>query len=87
MQDMYYSFDTGIYYKSVGCVAGTSINTTNQTSDILQHPMNNTFIMYCSCVNTIVTRFLCNEHCITWGNVTTPCDWASEVRPSLMSLN
>ncbi len=41
-----------IYYKSVGCVAGTSINTANQTSDILQRPMNNTFIMYCSCVNT-----------------------------------
>ncbi len=54
MQDIYYSFDTGIYYKSVDCVAGTSINTANQTSDILQYPMNNTFIMYCSCVNTIV---------------------------------
>ncbi len=67
MQDIYYSFDTGIYYKSVDCVAGTSINTTNQTSDILQHPMNNTFIMYCSCVNTIVTRFLCNEHLYNLG--------------------
>ncbi len=54
MQDIYYSFDTGIYYKSVGCVASTSINTANQTSDILQHLMNNTFIMYCSCVNTTV---------------------------------
>ncbi len=52
MQDIYYS-NTGIYYKSIDCVAGTSINTTNQTSDILQHPMNNIFIMYCSCVNTI----------------------------------
>ncbi len=35
MQDVYYSFDTGIYYKSVCCVAGTSINTANQMSDIL----------------------------------------------------
>ncbi len=25
-------------------------------------PMNNKFIMYCSCVNTIVTSFLCNKH-------------------------
>ncbi len=24
--------------------------------------MNNKFIMYCSCVNTIVTSFLCNKH-------------------------
>ncbi len=69
MQDIYYS---GIYYNSVGCVAGTSINIANQTSDILQYPMNNTFNMYCSCVNTIVTRFFCNEHLYNLGGHNNP---------------
>ncbi len=32
-----------------------SVNTVNQTSDILWYPMDNTFIVYCSCVNTIAT--------------------------------
>ena len=32
-----------------------SVNTANQTSDILRYPMNNTFIVDCSCVNTIAT--------------------------------
>ncbi len=34
---------------------GTSVNTANQTNDILQYPMDNKFIMYCSCVDAIVT--------------------------------
>ncbi len=34
---MYYSFDIGKYHEFV--------NTANQTSDILQYPMNNTFII------------------------------------------
>ncbi len=52
----YYSFDM---YTSA---TGTNVNTANQTSDILRYPMNNTFIMYCSYLNTIVTSFLCNKH-------------------------
>ncbi len=52
------SVGTSIYVS----VAGTSVNTANQTGDILQCPMNNTFIMYCSCVNAIATCFLCNKH-------------------------
>ncbi len=34
---------------------GTSVNTANQTNDILQYQMDNKFIMYCSCVDAIVT--------------------------------
>ncbi len=35
--------------------AGTSVNTANQTNDILQYSIDNKFIMYCSCVGAIVT--------------------------------
>ncbi len=50
---------------------GTSVNTANQTSDILQYAMNNTFIMYCSCVNTIATFSYAVNTCITWEDVIT----------------
>ena len=33
------------------------VNTANQISDILQYQMDNRFIMYCSCVGTIVTCY------------------------------
>ncbi len=58
MQDIYYSFDTGIYYKSVGCVAGTSINTTNQTSDILHTPLNRAVIFLTATTKFCVEFFL-----------------------------
>ncbi len=48
---IYYSFDTGEYHESVGY-------TANQTSDILRYPLDNKFIRYCSCANTLVTRNL-----------------------------
>ncbi len=51
-------------YTSAACM---NVNTANQTSDILQYPMNNKFIMYCSCVNTIVTSFLYNKHLYNLG--------------------
>ncbi len=60
---LYYSFDTGEYHESVALVfTRVLINTANQTRDILLYPMNNKFITYCSCLNTIVTNFLCNKH-------------------------
>ncbi len=56
---IYYSFDTGEYHESVGLVfTYASANTANQTSDILGYPMDNKFIRYCSCANTLVTRNL-----------------------------
>ena len=54
---IYNSFDTGDYHDHVGLVF-TRVPQANQTSDILWYPVNNKFIMYCSCVNTIVTEFL-----------------------------
>ncbi len=47
--------------------AGMSLNTANQTSDILRYPMKNKFIMYWSCLNTIVASFLCNKHLYNLG--------------------
>ncbi len=52
-------------------VAGTSLNTANETSDILCYPINSTFIMYCSCVNIIVTVSCAVNTCIAWGDLIT----------------
>ncbi len=51
------------YHESVGfsiykSSASTSANMAYQTSDTLQYPMNNKFIMYCLCVNAIVTSLV-----------------------------
>ncbi len=46
-----------------------SINTANQTSDSLRYPMNNTFIRYHSCVNTIATVSCAINTCITWRDM------------------
>ncbi len=54
--------------------AGTSVNTANQTSDILWYPMNNKFIMCYLCVNTIATVSCAVNTCITWGDVITQRD-------------
>ncbi len=40
-------------------------------SDILQYSMNNTFIMYCSCLNTMVKSL---NICITYGEVIAQLD-------------
>ncbi len=40
---------------SIYTSAADTSNTANQTNDILQYPMDNKFIMYCSCVDAIVT--------------------------------
>ncbi len=60
---------------SVGCAAGTSVNTFKQTSDSLQYLMNNKFIMYCSCLNSIVKSFFCEyKPVLLVGDVITQHD-------------
>ncbi len=54
--------------------AGARVNMANQTNDTLRYPMNNTFIMYCSCVNTISTISFAVNTCITRGDVITRRD-------------
>ncbi len=39
----------------VSIYTSAAVNTANQTNDILQYPMDNKSIMYCSCVDAIVT--------------------------------
>ncbi len=51
--------------------AGARVNMANQANDTLWYPMNNTFIMYCSCVNTISTISCAVITCITWGDMIT----------------
>ncbi len=53
---------------------GTCVNAANQTSDILQYPMNSKFIMYYSCVKTITTVKYVLNTCITWVDEITQCD-------------
>ncbi len=48
----------------------------NHTSDIRQHPMNNTFVMNFSCVTTIVVS---SWHRITWWDIITHCDNSEQV--------
>lgn len=52
--------------------AGMSINTANQTSDILWYPKNNECIMCCSCVNTTLMSFICNKHFHNLGRHNNP---------------